>query len=27
VHAQDIVSHDWLQIIRLTQRVAELGHD
>ncbi len=27
MHAQDIVSHDWLQIIRLTQRVAELGHD
>lgn len=27
VHAQDIVSHDWLQIIRITQRVAELGGD
>lgn len=27
VHSQDIVSHDWLQIIRITQRVAELGHD
>ena len=27
VHAQDIVSHDWLQIIRITHRVAELGHD
>lgn len=25
VHSQDIVAHDWVQIIRLTQRVAELG--
>lgn len=25
VHAQDIVSHDWMQIIRITQRVAALG--
>ena len=25
VHAQDIVSHDWVQIIRITQRVRALG--
>jgi len=24
-HSQDIVSHDWVQIIRITQRMAELG--
>jgi hypothetical protein len=24
-HAQDIVSHDWIQIIRIAQRVAEMG--
>lgn len=24
-HSQDIVSHDWVQIIRLTHRMAELG--
>jgi hypothetical protein len=27
VHAQDIVSHDWAQIIRTTQRVAALTSD
>lgn len=25
VHSQDIVSHDWVQIIRITQRLADLG--
>ncbi len=25
VHAQDIVSHDWVQIIHITQRMARLG--
>jgi len=24
-HAQDIVSHDWVQIIRLAHRMAELS--
>jgi hypothetical protein len=25
VHSQDIVSHDWPQIIRITHRLTELG--
>jgi hypothetical protein len=25
VHSQDIVSHDWPQIIRITYRLTELG--
>jgi hypothetical protein len=25
VHAQDIASHDWAQIIHITQRMARLG--
>jgi hypothetical protein len=25
VHAQDIVSHDWVQIVHITQRMARLG--
>ena len=25
VHAQDVVSHDWVQIVHITQRMARLG--